>query len=179
VTGFWTEMERAVLLRNAKKLEKTVFSDVNVAADLTKKQRKEEKEMKKEAERRNAQLSEQDQSKNLQWMVLGARGEKRLVKSVPRDPPAQGGRTPARGRGTRGARGNLTRGRASGVNTIPIRNRASPVTMPMVNTEEESTEEESEMEEQEEMEPEKAAEMTGNIRKRKGGKSTEAPPEKR
>jgi hypothetical protein len=49
----------------------------------------------------------------------------------------------------------------------------------MVNTEEESTEEESEMEEQEEMEPEKAAEMTGNIRKRKGGKSTEAPPEKR
>ncbi len=65
MTGFWTEGERAALLKNAKRLEKTAFNNVNVAADLTKMQRDEEKEMKKEAERRNSELSEQDRAKNL------------------------------------------------------------------------------------------------------------------
>ena len=41
----------------AKNLEDTCFSDVNVAPDLTKKQRDEEAELKKEAERRNKNLS--------------------------------------------------------------------------------------------------------------------------
>ncbi len=173
VTGFWTEMERAMLLKNAKKLEKTSFSNVNVAADLSKIQRDQEKEMKKEAKRRNAQLSEEDQSKNLQWMVVGARGEKRFVKTIPRDPPAQRGRTPARGRGTRGTRGGGTRGRISGSNTIPIGTRTNTVTEPAENMEEEPSETESETEtETEEGE-------ANNGRKRKGGRTTEAPPEKR
>jgi hypothetical protein len=52
-------------------------------------QREEEKEMKKEADRRNTQLAEQDKAKNLQWMVVGARGEKRIIKAVPREQPGE------------------------------------------------------------------------------------------
>ena len=63
LAGFYTEVERSKLLRNASKLEKTVFSNVNVCPDLTKKQRDEEKEMWKEAEVRNEQMSEADKSK--------------------------------------------------------------------------------------------------------------------
>jgi hypothetical protein len=40
----------------------------------------------KEAESRNEIHSKSDRSKNLQWLVVGARGEKRLVKSTPREP---------------------------------------------------------------------------------------------
>jgi hypothetical protein len=36
--------------------------------------------LKKEAERRNKNLSENDVSKNLHWVVVGARGEWRLTK---------------------------------------------------------------------------------------------------
>jgi len=104
LAGFYTEMERSKLLRNANKLEKTVFSNVNVSADLTKKQRDEEKEMWKEAESRNEKLTEEDKSKNLQWLVVGARGEKRLVKSTRRE--QDGGQRERRGRG------GMTRSRA-------------------------------------------------------------------
>jgi hypothetical protein len=97
LAGFYTEMERSKLLRNANKLENTVFSNVNVSADLTKKQRDEEKEMWKEAESRNEKLSDEDRSKNLQWMVVGARGEKRLVKNTRRE--QDGGQRERRGRG--------------------------------------------------------------------------------
>jgi hypothetical protein len=45
-------------MREARNLEKMMFSDISVAPDLTKIQREEEKEMKKEAERRNTQLSD-------------------------------------------------------------------------------------------------------------------------
>jgi len=80
LTGFHTETERAKLLKNAKKLESTVFKDVNVVPDLTKRQREEEAELKKEADKKNKNLSESDKAKNLQWAVVGARGERRLTK---------------------------------------------------------------------------------------------------
>ena len=67
--------------------------------DLTKRQRDEEAELKKEAERRNRSLTEMDLSKNLHWVVVGARGERRLTKekvdserSYQRGGPARGGR---------------------------------------------------------------------------------------
>jgi hypothetical protein len=113
------------LLRNVKRLEKKVFSDISAALDLTKIQREEEKKMKKEAERRTAQLSEEDKAKNLQWLVVGNRGEKRFVKSVPRDPPPKRGSMTTRGRGTWGTRGGA-RGRTSGANSTPIVRRPAP-----------------------------------------------------
>ncbi len=140
LAGFHTGMERSKLLRNARNLEKTAFKNVNVSADLTKKQRDEEKDMWKEAENRNENLSESDRSKNLQWLVVGARGEKRLVKSTPREPVGgerewrgrrgtirggtiRGGTTRGsgtqRGRGLARGRGSGT-GRGSGANMVPM-----------------------------------------------------------
>jgi hypothetical protein len=152
VAGLWTEADRAKLLKNAKKLEDTVFSDVSVGIDLTKVQREEEKEMKKEADRRNTQLAEQDKSKNLQWLVVGARGEKRIIKAVPREQPAQRGRPTGRGRGTTTRRGG--RGNATGANTIPMGPRQGPTqTPPEAETVEEEVSEEEMSTEETETEP--------------------------
>jgi len=80
LAGFYTEIEKSTLLRNAMKLEKTKYKEVNVVPDLTKRQREEETSLKNEAERRNKNLPESDKTKNLHWVVAGARGEKRLAK---------------------------------------------------------------------------------------------------
>ncbi len=153
--GSGQRADRAKLLKNAKKLEDTVFSDVIVGIDLTKVQREEEKEMKKEADRRNTQLAEQDKSEKLQWLVVGARGEKRIIKAVPREQPAQRGRPTGRG----------GRGNAKGANTIPMGPRQGPIQTP---PEAETVEEEVSEEEMstEETEPE---EHEGPLRRRTTG----------
>jgi len=86
VVGFWAETDRTLLLRNAKYLDKhPVFKNVTIGPDLTRKQRAEEEDMKKEADRRNErELTEEDVSKNLKWTVAGDRGKKCLVKRVAR-----------------------------------------------------------------------------------------------
>ena len=195
LAGFYTEMERSKLLRNANKLEKTVFSNVNVSADLTKKQRDEEKEMWKEAESRNEKLTEEDKSKNLQWLVVGARGEKRLVKSTRRE--QDGGQRERRGRGgmtrsradQRGAsRGGMSRasgiqrgrgvtrgrvsgaGRGSGANLTPMGARSEvTATVEQRGRESQSEMEEGETEEESEgmEEVEEDDSRTGERRKRK------------
>ena len=206
LAGFYTEMERSKLLRNASKLEKTVFSNVNVCPDLTKKQRDEEKEMWKEAEVRNEQMSEADKSKNLHWLVVGARGEKRLIKSIRRE--QEGGREerrggwrgglsrggPSRGRASMAGRGRgLNRGRGgmrtSGANNMPLGARAKAPAVPEQRgldvAEREERETESETEENEmEVEGESARDNppTGERRKRKERNEhgvTVGPPEKR
>jgi hypothetical protein len=86
VVGFWAESDKSLLLRNARHLEKTIFKEVTVGPDLTKKQRAEEAEMREEADRRNREeLTEEDVSKNLKWAVVGDRGKKSLIKTVARE----------------------------------------------------------------------------------------------
>ena len=83
--GFYSDNDRDRLLRRARDLEKTKFKDVSICADLTWKQRAEESDMVKEAERRNEkELTDEDRSKNLQWAAVGAKGQKRLVKTAAR-----------------------------------------------------------------------------------------------
>jgi hypothetical protein len=164
-----------------------VFSDVSVGIDLTKVQREEEKEMKKGADRRNTQLAEQDKAKNLQWMVVGARGEKRIIKAVPREQPAQRGRPPGRGRGSTTRRGG--RGGATGANITPMGPRQTPSqTAPEKETVEGEVSEEEMSAEETETEPEEHEAVTDrpttkkdNRLKRKGsgGRALGAPPEKR
>ena len=84
--GFHTEGDKNWLLRRGRELEKTRYKDVNVCPDLTRKQRQAEQELKKEAERRNEALSDDDISKNLKWAVVGAKGQKRLVKTTAKGP---------------------------------------------------------------------------------------------
>ena len=75
----------------------TNFKDIGITPDLTREQRLEEDELLKEAEKRNMERTAEDRSKNVEWILVGQQGEKRLIRMVNR-----------RG-GTRGA----TRGGAS------------------------------------------------------------------
>jgi hypothetical protein len=84
IVGFKKEEDRNRLLESARLLEDTVFKDVSVAPDLTRNQREEEENMKKEMERRNEKLTQEDRQKNLAWAVVGSKGEKRLVKTTVR-----------------------------------------------------------------------------------------------
>jgi hypothetical protein len=80
IVGFRREWQKEDVLENAKHLRNTPFADTVIIPDLTQEQRKEEAEMISEAERRNQELTQEDKAKNLEWMVVGARGERRIVK---------------------------------------------------------------------------------------------------
>ena len=99
--GLYSESERDKLLRRARDLDNTKYNGVSICADLTWQQREEEAELNREAARRNERdLTEDDRSKNLQWAVVGAKGQKRLVKTAARDEMRpQRGSWRGRGRG--------------------------------------------------------------------------------
>jgi hypothetical protein len=99
VVGLRREWQKEDLLEKAKDLRNTQFPEVSIIPDLTQEQRKEEAEMKSEVERRNRDLPPEDRAKNLEWMVVGARGERRMVKGTMRPRPIGG---VARGAGAAG-----------------------------------------------------------------------------
>jgi hypothetical protein len=102
--GFFSDSERDKVLRRARELEKSKYKDVSICADLTWKQREEEADLAKEADRRNErELTDEDKAKNLKWAVVGAKGQKRLVKTAARpqgDPRPLRGGWQGRGRGS-------------------------------------------------------------------------------
>jgi len=122
LVGFFTDGERGNVLRNAPRLAATKFSEVQVVPDLTKKQRDREAGLREEMQKRNATLSEEDAAKNLQWAVVGGRGERRLIKTTARQPPRamSGQETRGGGRG----RGTSTRGTTSARGHPPTRGAA-------------------------------------------------------
>jgi hypothetical protein len=97
IVGFKREWQREDILDRARHLKTTRFPEVVIVPDLTKEQRREEAAMNEEAGNRNKELTEDDKAKNLEWMVVGARGEKRIVKGVVRQ---RGGATRGSLRGT-------------------------------------------------------------------------------
>jgi hypothetical protein len=107
VVGLRREWQKEDLLEKAKDLRNTQFPEVSIIPDLTQEQRREEAEMNKEVERRNRDLPPEDRAKNLEWMVVGARGERRMVKGVVRTRPVRGaaGGAGAAGRPTAGGAG--------------------------------------------------------------------------
>jgi hypothetical protein len=101
------EAAKTAILEAARELRNTEYKDVSIVPDLTPLQRKEEAGLAEEAERRNrSELTQDDQQKNLRWLVVGPRGARRLIKAKARAElgGAKGGRT------SRGARGGGTRG---------------------------------------------------------------------
>ncbi len=98
IIGFYTDMERSMVLRRVSRLADTNFSDISIAPDLTRRQRKEEKDIWADMEARNAARTDEQVQKNLFWAVVGARGEKRLLLQ-----PARAEQE--RQRGGRGRRG--------------------------------------------------------------------------
>jgi len=113
LVGLYSEADKDRVLRYARKLEHTRYKEVAICQDLTKKQRDEELDLKREAEKRNEDLNEEDKAKNLRWAVVGARGEKRLIKTTARDNSNRQDGHQRRG-GARGRGGGRTRGEASG-----------------------------------------------------------------
>jgi len=106
VCGFYTEWGKNTLLKYAKRLEGTELSTISIAPDLTRQQRKAEMELEQEAIRKNEELDDEDRSKNLEWQVVGRKGQRRLIKTVRRE-------IPSRARGARGSRGPAGRGRGA------------------------------------------------------------------
>ena len=120
-----TEEAKRKLLGRARNLRDSIYQDIGIVPDLTVAQRNEEYQLTEEAERRNEEeLTQEDISKNLKWLVVGQRGAKKLIKAVPREHQGGRGRGGPRARRTRG--GNWTRrsgargGTTTGANTTAL-----------------------------------------------------------
>ena len=131
-----TEEAKRKLLDRAKKLRNTAYEEVGIVPDMTVQQRKEENSMIAEVERMNEEeLTDEDRAKNLRWLVVGPRGEKKIIKGIPRE--QQYGRGAPRGRGfvprvrSRGGpagRWNTARGRTAGGLTQELLPSTEPAT---------------------------------------------------
>ena len=105
VIGLYSEEERRHILERSRELKNTRFACVTIVPDMTKQQRKGEMRLREEAERRNHELSGEDSERNLKWIVVGSRGEKRLIKSTEREEYSGGGGGNGYGTGGRGGLG--------------------------------------------------------------------------
>jgi ElaB/YqjD/DUF883 family membrane-anchored ribosome-binding protein len=100
------ETARRAILEAARHLRNTNYREVSIIPDLTPQQRKEEAGLAEEAEKRNREeLTDDDKQKNLQWVVVGQRGARRLIKTQAR------GEQRWREQRTSGAGGPLSTGR--------------------------------------------------------------------
>jgi hypothetical protein len=86
VVGLNSEDEKRVILARSKQLRGGRYDNVAVVPDLTKMQRRGEDKLGAEADVRNRNLTVEDRERGLRWLVVGKRGEKRLIKGVEREP---------------------------------------------------------------------------------------------
>jgi hypothetical protein len=63
------------------------MSRVGISKDLTPQEIHEEKEMEREAEKKNKDVNQEDRAKILKWLVVGKKGEKRLIKTTEKSGP--------------------------------------------------------------------------------------------
>ena len=120
VAGFFTEWSKSIVLKNSKHLANSNLENISIVPDLTQQQRKAERSLQTEADRRNQEeLTNEDVSKNLEWRVVGKRGQKRLVKTYNLQQGQSSGISIRSLRGARGERG-LLRPRARGRGWMPI-----------------------------------------------------------
>jgi hypothetical protein len=107
VVGLYNERTR---MRILKADWKTVEPEVRVGPDMTKKQREEEAQVWKDLEEKNSKRTEDEMAKNLEWRVVGQKGERRLVLGQARGQKRGRGWTRGQERG-RGWTGGQVRGR--------------------------------------------------------------------
>jgi hypothetical protein len=97
-----TEDKKRHLLEKARDLQKTEYKNVTIGPDMTVKQRQEEKKMHEEVDRKNREeLTQEDVTKKLELMLVGPRGEKRIVQGARREVQEE----TYRGRGKQGVGG--------------------------------------------------------------------------
>jgi len=106
--GMTSEQAKADLLEAARELQHTTYKHISIGPDQTRKQRQAEKKLQETVERKNREeLTEDDVSKNLKWMAVGRKGEKRIVKAQVREDTWGEGtssrQTGGRGRGRGGS----------------------------------------------------------------------------
>jgi hypothetical protein len=80
VIGVRSEEEKRNILDRAAELRRSSFSNISIGPDMTRMQRRAEDQLAREVETRNNQLTAEDREKNLRWMVVGRRGEKRMIR---------------------------------------------------------------------------------------------------
>ena len=79
--GFYNVDSKLKVLKAAKKLaDLPRYEDLRIVPDLTKEQRCEEEELRKEAEKLNSEMN-REESLNFEYRLVGQKGEKRLVRS--------------------------------------------------------------------------------------------------
>jgi hypothetical protein len=114
VVGLNSEEDRRMILSRTRQLRGGRYDNVAVVPDLTRMQRRGEDKLSNEAELKNRNLTADDREKGLRWMVVGRRGEKRLIKGTEREqqrdraPNTLGGYLSAAGSGSNGSGGYLT-----------------------------------------------------------------------
>jgi translation initiation factor IF-2 len=74
-----------MILERARALRGTRYDNISVVPDMTKMQRQAEDKLAREADSRNNRLTTEDRDRNLKWLVVGKRGEKRLIKGTERE----------------------------------------------------------------------------------------------
>lgn len=112
--SFRDKARKEMLFASARRLPRTNYQHVSIAPDLTDRQREEEKEMIKEVERLNENMTE-DEALNYEYRCVGRKGERTIQKTRVRSR----GRGAFRGRGSH--RGNNRR--ADNPNLIPLGSR--------------------------------------------------------
>ena len=79
VIGFRSEEMKTSVLRNCRKLKDSDYQHISISPDLTKRQRKEDSEIRAECTKLNAELSD-DEKLNWIWKVIGQKGQRKLIK---------------------------------------------------------------------------------------------------
>ena len=78
--GFRDENKKKEVFNKARNLAKSnKYKNISIAHDLTKKQREEDDELRRTAEKRNQEMDEEDQE-NYEWRVLGPKGQRKLLR---------------------------------------------------------------------------------------------------
>ena len=80
IIGFRNQASRELIYRSARKLKNSQHADIYIVPDLTARQRKDEENLRQEAEKRNGEMNDTD-SGNWEWKVIGPKGQKRLIKA--------------------------------------------------------------------------------------------------
>ena len=112
LVGWNKEAVKYSILKNARLLKGSKHEKISIVPDLTQRQRDDEDKLRKEAERLNANLSEED-SLNWEWKLVGPRGCRKLQKGrIRRHQHRQDGEQVQRTEGhqTRTNRGGRKRG---------------------------------------------------------------------
>ena len=120
---FRKQDQKLQVIENSRLLKNSTRSDVSIIPDLTKRQRNEEDALRKEMEKRNAELEGED-FLNSEWRLVGIRGERKLVKGKknPRNWGGDQGRENLRAR-SGSLRPRHTSSRDMNPNLIPLGDR--------------------------------------------------------